>query len=122
MPENISTDDLIDRKDEIIKEIEDALHNGLCDIDTFKDMVDEFYEISQIGADCSDFDYGATLIHEDNFTDYIEEFIADVYHETYQLVENCSWPVIKIDYEQSASDARMDYTEVEYLGETYLTR
>lgn len=122
MQENIDTDDLIARKDEIITEIEDALHNSLCDIDTFKEMIDEFYEIAEIEANCSDFDYGATLIHEDNFTEYIEEFISDVYHETYQLIENSSWPIIKIDYEQSANDAKMDYTEVEYLGETYLVR
>lgn len=122
MADNITTDDLVERKEEIITEIEDALHNSLCDIDTFKDMVDEFYEIAQIEADCSDFDYGATLIHEDNFVDYIEELISDAYHEVYDMVENSSWPIIKIDYEASASDARMDYTEIEYLGETYLVR
>lgn len=122
MPENIDTSDLIDRKNEIITEIEDALHNNLCDIDTFKDMVDEFYEIAEIESYCSDFNYGETLIHEDNFQDYIENLIDDVYPEVSQVVNNTNWPIITIDYEQSAEDAKMDYTEVEYLGETYLVR
>ena len=122
MPDNITTDDLIERREEIISEIEDAIHNTLCDIDTFKDMIDELYEIADIESYCSDFSYGANLIHEDNFVNYIEELISDAYHEVYDVVENCNWPVIKIDYEQSANDARMDFTEVEYLGDTYLVR
>jgi len=122
MPNNIYTDDLIPRRQEIIDEINDGLTGTLISYSELNSLIEEFYEIAQIEADCSDFDYGDTLIHEDNFVEYIEQLIADAYYETYKLVEESSWPVITIDYEQSASDAKMDYTEVEYLGETYLCR
>lgn len=120
--ENINTDDLIERKEEIKKEINDAIDNSLCDINTFKSMVDELYEIADIEGYCTDFQYGDTLIHEDNFVEHIEQLIADVYHDVHEVVENASWPIVKIDYEQSAEDAKMDYTEVEYRGETYFVR
>jgi hypothetical protein len=122
MPENINTDDLANRKQEIIDEIDDGLNNTLIARSTLIDLIDEFYEICEVEGYCSDFDYGDTLIHEDNFQDYIEELIADAYHEVYEIVEKSSWPVITIDYEESANQAKMDYTEVTYLGETYLCR
>jgi hypothetical protein len=122
MPDNIHTDDLVARRQEIIDEIEDAVNNTLPDIDTFHSLVDEFYEIAEIDSYCSDFNYGETLIHEDNFQDYIENLIDDVYPEISEVVNTTNWPVITIDYEQSANDAKMDYTEVEYLGENYYTR
>ena len=122
MPDNIYTDDLITRREEIIEEINDGLTGTLIAQSDLENLIEEFYEIAQIEADCSDFSYGETLIHEDNFVDYIEQLISDVYHEVYEVVEKCSWPVVTIDYEQSANDAKMDYTEVEYRGDTYYTR
>jgi hypothetical protein len=109
-------DDLIERRQEILDEIDTATGEEL------NVLQDELEDIEEISTYCSDFDYGGYIIHEDYFKNYIEELIADAYHEVYDLVESHSWPVVTIDYEASAEDAKMDYTEVEYKGETFYTR
>ncbi len=109
-------DDLIERRTELLDELDGASGQELIDIQN------ELEDIEEISMYCSDFEYGGYIIHEDYFKDYIEQWIADVYHEVYDLVESYSWPVVTIDYEESADIAKMDYTEVEYKGETFYTR
>ena len=75
-------------------------------------------------AECSpDWLYGETLIHEDYFTDYIEEMINDCY-ELPKEFNSGDWPWrhMTIDYEAAADEAKQDYMEVNFDGATYYIR
>ena len=75
-------------------------------------------------AECSpDWPYGETLIHEDYFTNYIEEIIDDCY-ELPKEFNSGDWPWchMTIDYEAAADEAKQDYTEVNFDGATYYIR
>ena len=75
-------------------------------------------------ADCSpDWSCGETLIHEDYFTDYIEETINDCY-ELPKEFNSGDWPWrhMTIDYEAAADEAKQDYMEVNFDGATYYIR
>ena len=73
--------------------------------------------------DSPDWEYGETLIHEDSFTDYIEELINDCYNLPKEL-DSGEWPYrhMTIDYEAAAEEAKQDYLEVDFAGETYYIR
>lgn len=75
-------------------------------------------------ADCSpDWLYGETLIHEDYFTDYIEELINDCYELPKEFNFNdWPWRHMTIDYEAAADEAKQDYIEVKFDGATYYIR
>ena len=75
-------------------------------------------------ADCSpDWSYGGVLLHEDYFTVYIEELINDCY-ELPKEFNSGAWPWrhMTIDYEAAADEAKQDYMEVNFDGETYWIR
>ena len=65
----------------------------------------------------SEFDFGVTLIPEDDFTDYVEDFLKDCGYISYDFP---SW--IEIDWEATAENVKQDYSELEYEGETYFYR
>ena len=67
--------------------------------------------------------YGETLIHEDYFTDYIEELINDCY-ELPKEFNFGAWPWrhMTLDYEAAADEAKQDYMEVNFDGATYYIR
>ena len=101
---------------------------------TFDDVsewaeADDAYELKVLlalasEADCSpDWSYGETLIHEDYFTDYIEELINDCY-ELPKEFNSGAWPWchMTIDYEAAADEAKQDYKEVNFDGATYYIR
>ena len=75
-------------------------------------------------ADCSPgWSYGGTLIHEDYFTEYIEELINDCY-ELPKEFNSGGWPWrhMALDYEAAADEAKQDYIEVTFDGQTYYIR
>ena len=67
--------------------------------------------------------YGETLIHEDYFTDYIEDLINDCY-ELPKEFNSGDWPWrhMTIDYAAAADEAKQDYREVNFDGATYFIR
>ena len=83
----------------------------------WQDEIDEINEINDIEYWCSDFEYGATLIHEDYFTEYVEELINDC---GYINKDFPSW--IELDWEATAKNVADDYSYIDYQGETYLFR
>ena len=88
------------------------------------DDLDELKTLEALAAECEgygDWEHGATLIHEDYFTSYIEELIDDCYELPKELTSG-EWPYrhITIDYEAAAQEAKADYIEVDYDGVTYL--
>lgn len=88
-------------------------------IQEIQHTVDSYVEIAElenyIGA--QDFDFGVTLIDEDDFTEYCEDLVKDCGYIDSNLP---SW--IEIDWESTANNMRMDYSEVEYEEVNYLYR
>lgn len=67
----------------------------------------------------SEWEYGVTLIEENEFEDYCEEFCEDVGYisrDMPYLIRN------NIDFKGIAEDMKQDYSELEYQGRNYLFR
>lgn len=86
-----------------------------------EDWLDEIVEITDIekleDEVGSEFEYGVTLIEEDEFEDYCRDLIEEC---GYIAKDFPSW--IEVDWSKTADNMRVDYSEVEYQGETYLFR
>ena len=65
----------------------------------------------------SEFDFGVTLIPEDDFTDYVKDLLKGCGYISDDLP---TW--IEIDWEATAKNVKQDYSELEYEGETYFYR
>lgn len=65
----------------------------------------------------SEFEYGVTLIEEDEFEEYCRDLIEEC---GYISKDFPSW--IEIDWSRTTDNIRADYSEVEYQGTTYLAR
>lgn len=84
--------------------------------------LDEIAEIDQVeneveGYSGDNFEFGVTLISEHNFQEYCEYLTrdcGDISDDLPALIEN------NIDWSGIADDMRVNYTEVEYQGRTYL--
>lgn len=62
--------------------------------------------------------YPVTLIHDDYFVDHAQELADDIGAATHNAV----WPYTCIDWDKAADELQMDYTSVEFAGQTYWTR
>lgn len=86
-----------------------------------EDWVDELEKIEAIDTlereVGSEFEYGVTLIPLEDFTDYVKEMLVDCG----DLPSNIP-SYISIDWEDTANNIKVDYSEVEYLGTDYLFR
>lgn len=90
------------------------------------DNLEEYKELCNLQSECegySDWHHGEQLIHEDYFTDYIEELIKDCYPIPKDM-DSGGWPYrhMTIDYEAAADEAKCDYAEAEFMGHTYFIR
>lgn len=65
----------------------------------------------------SEFEYGVTLIPLEDFTDYVKELLVDCG----DLPSNIP-SYISIDWEDTANNIKVDYSEVEFQGTDYLFR
>lgn len=61
--------------------------------------------------------YPVILIPEEDFTDYVEELVSDIGDLPREIPA-----YIVIDWEETAQNVRVDYSEVEFQGDTYLFR
>lgn len=79
---------------------------------------DHVEEIDYIEDTVSAFRYGTTLIEEDEFEDYCRDLVEDCYdlRDVPEFIKN------NIDWDGVASDLSVDYSEVNYQGESYLVR
>lgn len=64
-----------------------------------------------------EFAVGALMIPEVEFEEYAREFAEDI-----GAIKGSGWPLTWIDWKRAAQELRMDYTEVEFEGTTYLVR
>lgn len=65
----------------------------------------------------SEFDFGITFIREDYFPEYVQELVSDVGDMPREIPG-----YIVIDWDATADNLRIDYSTVEFRGETYLYR
>ena len=91
-----------------------------CVLNDYDDFIDEYSnelkkleEIVKDGeAVIADWNYGATLIKESYFKEYVQELVQDCYPEfTEDVLNKNEWPYtcLEMDWEMAARDAKMDY-------------
>jgi hypothetical protein len=126
----IDTRDLIERRNElkqaILDNFKDIFEHYADDTDDFDDILwdeeeiqswkeywsDELQEIEDIDdleneINNGEFDYGTTLIPEDDFVDYCEEFVEDC---GYFGSDFPQWIKNNIDWEGIADGMKQDYS------------
>lgn len=86
-------------------------------VDDWKDELEEIEEVDELEKYITDFQYGETLIHESYFTEYCEELCKDF---GYISKDFPLW--IEIDWDSTAENIKIDYSECTYQGETYYAR
>lgn len=104
------------------EEIEDIKR----DIGARKDQIEEIQEEltpllklqEEAQGYCPDWRYGATLIRDDYFEEYAEELAEDIG----AIDRNATWPLNHIDWEAAANELKLDYTEIDYDGQSYWIR
>jgi hypothetical protein len=93
------------------EEIQSWKDNWYTELEVIK-AIDELED--KVG---SEFEYGVTLIEEDEFEDFIEQDLEDC---GYIPQDFPTW--IEIDWKATANNVRQDYSEVNFRGTTYLYR
>jgi hypothetical protein len=84
---------------------------------------DEQLDLAELQAmrdGIEDWQFGETLIPEDEFIDYVRQLAEDV--GDINSEQSSRWPYNHIDWPAAADDLREDYTEYTYGGVTYLAR
>lgn len=119
-----SNDDLIDSRDVIarIEELEADLEGfedkSGCEYDDLQSELDNLKALASEAEDYApDWQYGATLIRESYFTEYCRDLVQDIGD-----LPNGIPHYIEIDWQATARNIRVDYTEVTFDGVTYLVR
>ncbi len=110
-----NTQEAIDSRD-IIERIK-ALERDLLE-DYEKDELANLKALAEEAGEYGDWKFGVTLIREDCFENYAREFAQDIG----AISTDTSWPVNCIDWELAARELRIDYTEVDFDGVSYLFR
>lgn len=113
-------DDYKNTLEQLQTELEDAEYRLEC---FDKDELDDINNLVEEAEGSPDWKYGETLIHDDYFTEYIEELVRDCF-EVPKEFESGSWPWnhMTMDWDGAADEAKQDYMEVDYAGETYWVR
>lgn len=86
-------------------------------VEYFQDDIDRLEELNKVLEEVYDSQYGVTLIHEDDFDDYARELVEECGYITRDFP---SW--IEIDWLATADNVKLDYSSIEFEGETYLYR
>ena len=84
----------------------------------------DFHE--ENGWEDSEWEDGITFIHSDHFTEYAEEYVRECNHDTIGQMEESlpEWlkPHVTIDWDGVASDLKVDYSSIDFLGTSYFYR
>jgi hypothetical protein len=93
----------------------DGIDGGWLDVEDQERLVALRELRHEIG---DEWEYGATLIPEDEFQDYAHELAE----ELGAIDDNAAWPYSCIDWEQAANELSQDYTSVTFDGTDYYVR
>jgi predicted nuclease with TOPRIM domain len=105
------SDDELEEAKEALEKAEDALANF---DDDHERLIADLQDASEEISEWSD---GATLILDTYWVEYVQEMCEDVGY----ISKDFPW-WIEIDWEKTAENVKMDYTEVEIDGNTYYAR
>jgi hypothetical protein len=75
-------------------------------------------ELESLAEEITEFYNGETLIHEDSWKQYVQQYAE----ETGAVPNDLQWPLYCIDWEYAASELEHDYVTVVYDSETYFVR
>ena len=104
---------------DIFEDAEELLTDTEAALKEFKES-DEFEELEELRImvnEIPDWQYGATLINEDYWEEYVEEMLKDIGDIPSDLPN-----YLVINWESTAENIKADYSEIEYDGETYYYR
>lgn len=117
-----NTANVIDSRDLIsrIETLEEALEEPQKDIVRIQEELAGLLKVAEQAKGYGDWERGEVLIREPYFVQYITELIKE-YYELPKYLHSDHWPFchMKMDYEAAAEEARIDYAEVDFMGETY---
>lgn len=97
---------------------EDDPDIGLTD-DESQELAD-LRDLAEEGEGLSDWRYGVTLIRDDYFEEYAQEFFEDTRDSNSSKITE--WPYCHIDWEAAADALKEDYTSIDFGDETYWGR
>ena len=98
--------DIAERLEYLTRERDRLEGSQLEETDALQEVVDE-------GID-------DTLVHEDYFREYAEEFAVDI--GLIDCRQRYRWPYTCIDWEQAAEELKQDYSVIDIRGGTYYYR
>lgn len=75
-------------------------------------------ELAEEGSGYSDWEHGAQLIRDSYFETYAQELAEEIG----AISGSEGWPFNCIDWEKAARELRMDYSSIDFNGETYWVR
>jgi hypothetical protein len=107
--------------DEPITDAEERRLGELCEAmkeaqDAFGEPEkEELKELERLENEIDDFMHGATLVHENYFKKYAEQYADDIG----AIDRNAKWPVNCIDWDEAAEQLRSDFSEVAIDGAAY---
>lgn len=88
------------------------VHDEAAELKTLQALADE-------GSDYApDWQYGEALIRDSYFQEYAEQLAEDIG----AIDRKASWPNNCIDWERATRELQMDYSAVDFDGETYWIR
>lgn len=116
--------DMIDSREVIgrIKELQDDGVIPIEDLPEDNSEIDEedaeelssLLKLQEQGETCGDWEHGATLIRDSYFEQYAQDFASDIGE-----IDTNGHMSGYIDWDRYAADLQVDYTQVEFSGETY---
>ena len=128
-PEALDSRDLIKARDEAREEV-----STVHDLSTLQPWeITEWREdrqrlaqlvsaIDEIERETGDeFPYGVHYIQSDKFVEYAQEFAEDI-GAIETTPSNPQWPTQHIDWKAAADELKMDYTEIDIAGQSFLFR
>ena len=120
----IDSRDVIERIEELEGEIEALVENDVLTMDQqdeLEELRTELTTLEDLQSECEDYcddwQHGCTLISDSYFVEYCKEMLEDCG----DLPRNLP-PYIVIDWTATANNIKVDYTEVDFDGVTYLVR
>jgi len=113
----------IDEDWEEIGSIDDVNFDEDGFVELHQDEIEEcgaiIFFCDELSDYCSDFEWGASIIHEEYFEDYCRKLIIDIGDLPKGIP---SYIEDNIDWSGVADDLKVDYSEAEYDGDTYYFR
>ena len=113
----INSHEVIERIEELREELDETPTPASKD-----ELYAELRALEKLDSDgrnaSEDWEYGETLVNDDYFVTYAQEFAEEIG----AVGSSASWPEYCIDWNWAARELQMDYTPIEFDGQTFWVR